>query len=93
MAGWEESEGRWQERDREWKRFAAENRRLNDALLERHAGITAEMIASIQRSSEEHSAAFAALQTEIADQRAQIQAQTQAILQVIDRFPPHRPQR
>ncbi len=92
VASWEESERRWQDRDRAWTEFAAQNRRLNDALLERHAGITAEMIASIQRSGEEHSAAFSALQSEIADQRAQIQAQTEAILQVIDRFPPQPPQ-
>jgi hypothetical protein len=88
----EQSERRWQTRDHEWKSLAEDNRRFNDALLERHAGITAAMIASLERSTEENTARSLALQAEIADQRALIQAQTEAIMQVIDRLPPPHPQ-
>jgi hypothetical protein len=58
-----------------------EFRRYLDALLERHASITQELITQMQLG-------FSSLQAEIADQRAQIQANTEAILRVIDRFPP-----
>jgi hypothetical protein len=62
------------ERDREHREFL-------DALTERHVGITQELIASIQIG-------FARLQAEIADQRAQIQANTEALLRVLDRLGP-----
>jgi hypothetical protein len=58
-----------------------EFRRYLDALLERHASITQELITQMQLG-------FSSLQAEIADQREQIQANTAAILRVIDRFPP-----
>jgi hypothetical protein len=58
-----------------------EFRRYLDALLERHASITQELITQMQLG-------FSSLQAEIADQREQIQANTEAILRVIDRFPP-----
>lgn len=67
-------EKRAEERDREFKRYL-------DALTERHAGITQRMIESME-------AFFAQLQAEIADQRAQIQANTQALLRVLDRLEP-----
>lgn len=90
---WEESERRWEKRDREWKRLADENRRYNDALLKRHAGITQAQIAAIDAIREQSSADSAALQAEIADQRSEIRAQTEALLRIIDRLPPgNRPQ-
>jgi len=58
-----------------------EFRRYLNALLERHAGITQHLIEAIDSSS-------AQLQAEIADQRSQIQANTQALLRVLDRFGP-----
>jgi hypothetical protein len=65
---------RHEERDVEFRRFL-------DGLLERHAGITQHLIEAIDSSS-------AQLQAEIADQRSQIQANTQALLRVLDRFGP-----
>lgn len=58
-----------------------ETRRFLDALLGRHVEITEELIQNMQ-------AGFAALQAEIADQREQIQANTNGILSVLDRLPP-----
>jgi hypothetical protein len=84
-ARFEQSDRRWEERDRRWEELMKENRRFNDALLERHARITTELISAIQTG-------FASLQAEIADQRRQIQAQTQALLHVLDRLPPPQPQ-
>jgi hypothetical protein len=54
-----------------------EMRDFLDALTERHVGITQQMIAAIAK-----------LQAEIADQRAHIQANTQALLRVLDRLGP-----
>jgi hypothetical protein len=58
-----------------------ETRRYNDALLERHVTITQHLIDAMQ-------AGFASLQAEIADQREQIQANTAAVLRLLDRFGP-----
>ncbi|MGH2984440.1 MAG: hypothetical protein ACRDK5_09345 [Solirubrobacterales bacterium] len=58
-----------------------EFRRYLDALLERHAGITQHLIEAIDSG-------LAQLQAEIADQREQIQANTQALLRVLDRLGP-----
>ncbi len=102
-AGLDASEKRWARRDelleadreeaqRRWERLAADNRRYNDALLERHARITGDMIAALRRHGDEESARTTAILAEIADQREQIQAQTRALLQVIDRLPPPHPQ-
>jgi hypothetical protein len=69
------------ERDREFRQWSdkrdREMREFLDALTERHVGITRQMIAAITK-----------LQAEIADQRAQIQANTQALLRLLDRFGP-----
>jgi type IV secretory pathway ATPase VirB11/archaellum biosynthesis ATPase len=77
--GWAETRDRelrdWTEnRDREMREFL-------DALTERHVGITQQLISSIE-------AGFARLQAEIADQRKQIQANTAALLKVLDRLEP-----
>ena len=65
----------WTEkRDREQRDFL-------DALLERHVNITQRMIDAMN-------AGFDQLQAEIADQRAQIQASTQAVLRLLDRLGP-----
>jgi predicted nucleic acid-binding Zn-ribbon protein len=75
---------KWAEkRDREHREFL-------DALTERHVGITQRMIATIERLEQRMTIALAALQAEIADQREQIQANTQALLTVLDRFEPGR---
>jgi ABC-type transporter Mla subunit MlaD len=63
-----------QEREEEHRLFIRET-------TERNARITDSLIAAIQSFS-------ADLQAEISDQREQIQANTQAILRVLDRFPP-----
>jgi hypothetical protein len=52
-------------------------RRFLDALLERHAGITQEMINVLS-----------GLQTEIVDQREQIRANTEATWRMLDRLGP-----
>jgi predicted nucleic acid-binding Zn-ribbon protein len=65
---------RFEQRDAEHTAF------LNE-LTERHARVTEDMIAAIQRFGTE-------LQREIADQRAQIQANTQAVLRLLDRWGP-----
>jgi hypothetical protein len=89
----EQSERRWEQRDREWRRLTEENRRYSDALLERHARITADQIAAIEAYRAQSEMASAALQAEIADQRSQIKSQTEALLRVLDRLPPgERPQ-
>ena len=63
---------------REWvEAQSREQREWLDALTERHVGITQRMIAAIDQ-----------LQAEIADQRAQIQANTQALLKVLDQLGP-----
>ncbi len=70
-----------------------------DAMLERHVIVTEALIRAIhdgfgetsngfREISEAVRDGFAQLQAEIADQREQIQANTQAILRVLDRFPP-----
>ena len=76
----------WLERrDAEWKVWFAEQKAASDRfhreLLERHAGITESMIAALQEST-------AQLVAEIADQRAQIRANTQAVLRALDRLGP-----
>jgi hypothetical protein len=67
--------------DEEFRRWAEErdreHREFLDALTERHVGVTQQMVA-----------ALSTLQAEISDQRAQIQANTQALLTVLDRFGP-----
>jgi hypothetical protein len=65
---------RQEQRDDEFRRFL-------DALTERHVGITQRLIEAIDSG-------FAKLQAEIADQRAQIQANTEALLKVLDRLEP-----
>jgi hypothetical protein len=65
---------RTEKRDREQRDFL-------DALLERHVSITQQMIDAMNKG-------FDQLQAEIADQRAQIQANTQAVLRLLDRFGP-----
>jgi hypothetical protein len=55
----------------------ADDRRFLDALLERHVTITEAMIAAMNQG-------FADLHAEIADQREQIQANTAALLKVLD---------
>jgi hypothetical protein len=84
---------RWaDERDREQREFL-------DALTERHVGITQQLIeamhagfdrlaAQISLSSDRITSSLAELQAEIADQREQIQANTQALLRVLDRLEP-----
>jgi hypothetical protein len=72
---WLEAQKREQ---REWlDAQSREQREWLDAMTERHVGITQRMIAAIDQ-----------LQAEIADQRAQIQANTQALLKVLDRLGP-----
>lgn len=67
---------------REWlETQRREQREWLDAHTERQVAITQDLIASI------HSG-FAQLQAEIADQRAQIKANTDALLKVLDRFGP-----
>lgn len=65
---------RHEERDGEFRRYL-------DALTERHVGISQQLIEAINSG-------FAQLQAEIADQRAQIQANTKAVLRVLDRLGP-----
>lgn len=69
------------ERDREFRQWSdkrdREMRQFLDGLTERHVGITQQMIGALTK-----------LQDEIADQRAQIQANTQALLKVLDRLGP-----
>jgi hypothetical protein len=73
---------RWAEkRDadfREWTQERdREHREFLDALTQRHVGITEQLVAAITT-----------LQAEIADQREQIQANTAALLRVLDRLEP-----
>ena len=67
--------------DQEFRRWSeqrdGEMREFLDALTERHVGITQQLVDVITN-----------LQAEIADQRAQIQANTQALLRVLDRLDP-----
>jgi ABC-type transporter Mla subunit MlaD len=65
---------RQQERDGEFRRFL-------DALTERHVGITQQLLETMNSG-------FAQLQAEIADQREQIQAGTEALLRVLNRLGP-----
>jgi hypothetical protein len=69
--------------DQEFRRWSEqrdkEMREFLDALTERHVGIT-QLLAG----------AITALQAEIADQREQIQANTAALLKVLDRLEPGR---
>jgi hypothetical protein len=83
---WSENRDRrfheWSEnRDRRFHNWTEkrdrEMREFLDALTERHVGITQQMIGAITK-----------LQAEIADQRAQIQANTRAVLRLLDRFGP-----
>lgn len=68
----------------------AEDRRYLDALLERHVTITQAMITAMQGGfaelSEAIQASLAELQAEIADQREQIRANTEATWRMLDRF-------
>jgi hypothetical protein len=88
---------RWAEqRDREFRDWAEKHDRQMhvylDGLTERHVRITQQLIESISmgfdRLATQISSATAELQAEIADQRAQIQANTQALLRLLDRLGP-----
>lgn len=74
-----------EERERkhsEWvEEHDREHRAFFDALTERHVGITQHLIEAIDSG-------FSRLQAEIADQRAQIQTNTEALLKVLDRLEP-----
>lgn len=88
-----QSERRWEERDRRWEERDREMRAFMDALTRRHVEVTQEMIAELGRLGERMDANSACLQAEIADQRDQIQANTKALLRLLDeRFGPERPQ-
>jgi hypothetical protein len=67
-----------------------ETRRFLDELLKRHVIVTQELITQMQLGFGEITARMRAdsaqLQAEIADQREQIQANTAAILKLLDRF-------
>ena len=76
------------EREAEFKRYLDERdadfKRYLHALTERHVGITQQLIETINSG-------FSQLQAEIADQRRQIQANTEALLRVLrelDRLEP-----
>jgi multidrug resistance efflux pump len=76
---WEEEQRRWAERDREQRAFF-------DGLLTRSAAITEAQIVGLQEFQREMS-------EELADQRAQIRANTEAVLRLLDeRFGPEHPQ-
>jgi predicted nucleic acid-binding Zn-ribbon protein len=78
--------------DPEFKRWAEkrdrEHREFLDALTTRHVGITRQMIEGMNTGFHRLSLAIAELQAEIADQREQIQANTEALLRVLDRLEP-----
>jgi hypothetical protein len=61
-----------------------DTKRFLDGLLERHVTMTEHLIHAMQALQGE----IAALQGEIADQREQIQANTAAVLKMLDRFGP-----
>jgi hypothetical protein len=84
---------RWVEkREAKWCRWAEkrdrQQREFLDSLTERHVGITQEMIGALDRLTARVNAGFAQLQAEIADQREQIQANTEALLRVLGRLEP-----
>jgi uncharacterized protein (DUF885 family) len=58
-----------------------EHRHFNDGILRKMTVMTDEYIQIMREGA-------AALQREIAEQRAQIRANTEAVLKVLDRFPP-----
>jgi hypothetical protein len=60
----------------------ADERRYLDAFFDRHAKVTDAMVGAMN----EISRSMQALQSEIADQREQIQANTAALLRVLDRL-------
>ena len=62
----------------------AEDRRYLDAFYEKHAKVTEALIAAVQDGFREMAASMRELQAEIADQREQIQANTQGLLKVRD---------
>jgi hypothetical protein len=89
-------EQRWQEgeeaRRQEWEALAGrlmdayeENRHYNDGLLRRDAMMTEEFILILREGREEARA-------EAAENRAEIRANTEAVLRLLDRFPPPRPE-
>lgn len=94
---WEERDRRWtawvdsrEERwadwaeasEKRWEERGAENRRFHQGLLTRHAEITERMIGALSDMT-----------AEIADGRQQIQANTRAVLRLLDeRFGPEPPQ-
>jgi hypothetical protein len=63
-------------------------REFLDALTERHVRVTQQMIGALDRLTTQVNSGFAQLQAEVADQRAQIQANTQALLRILDRLGP-----
>jgi len=88
----EKVELRWQEdeqaRRREWEALEGrymtaqeEHRHFNDGILRKMTVMTDEYIQIMREGA-------AALQREIAEQRAQIRANTEAVLKVLDRLPP-----
>jgi hypothetical protein len=82
LAGVRRIEERWQEERERWMQRDVTLREFMDALTDRHVRVTQAMIG-----------ALGTLQAEVADQRQQIQANTEAILRLLDeRFGPQPPQ-
>jgi hypothetical protein len=82
LAGIRRIEERWQEERERWAERDVALREFLDGLTQRHVRVTQAMIG-----------ALGGLQAEIADQRQQIQANTQALLRLLDeRFGPEPPQ-
>lgn len=85
-------EGHWEEdeeaRRREWEALEGrlmtaqeEHRHFNDGILRKMTVMTEEYIRIMREAG-------AALQREIAEQRSQIRANTDAVLKALDRLPP-----
>lgn len=82
LAGVRRIEERWQDERERWMQRDVTQREFVDALTDRHVRVTQAMIGAIED-----------LRAEVADQRQQIQANTQAILRLLDeRFGPEPPQ-
>ena len=81
LAGVWRIEERWKEERDRWKQREASLQDFLDALTDRHVRVTQAMIDAIDN-----------LSGEVADQRQQIQANTRAILRLLDdRFGPEPP--
>jgi hypothetical protein len=85
----EVAEERWQRADEVAEKRWQEMRAYNDALLQRYARITEDQSAVIVEMNRRSEANFVALQSEIAEQRAEIREQTQALMRMLDRLPPY----